>query len=78
MNRPQTGPSYFEARKSAHLRVNAIAFIPGMTDLKSAGGQLCHAVFAAFSPSFASTASRMMNFWILPVTVIGNSSTNST
>ena len=37
-----------------------------------------HAVFAAFSPSRASTASRMMNFWILPVTVIGNSSTNST
>ena len=53
MNRPQTGPSYFEARKSAHLR---------MTDLKSAGGQLCHAVFAAFNPSLASTASRMMNF----------------
>ena len=25
--------SSFEARKSAHLRVNAIAFIPGMTEL---------------------------------------------
>jgi len=39
---------------------------------------LFHAVFAAFNPSFASTASRIRNFWILPVTVIGNSSTNST
>jgi len=39
---------------------------------------LFHAVFAAFSPSFSSTASRIKNFWILPVTVIGNSSTNST
>jgi hypothetical protein len=37
-----------------------------------------HAVFAAFNPSRCSTSSRMMNFWILPVTVIGNSSTNST
>jgi hypothetical protein len=37
-----------------------------------------HAVFAAFSPSLVSTASRIKNFWIFPVTVIGNSSTNST
>src|SRR4051794_20655524 len=37
-----------------------------------------HAVFAAFNPNRASTASRITNFWILPVTVIGNSSTNST
>jgi|KBSMisStandDraft_5_1062788.scaffolds.fasta_scaffold688870_2 hypothetical protein len=37
-----------------------------------------HAVFAVFNPSRDSTASRIMNFWILPVTVIGNSSTNST
>ena len=37
-----------------------------------------HAVFAAFNPSRASTSSRIKNFWILPVTVIGNSSTNST
>ncbi|RXH19611.1 hypothetical protein EAS54_05320 [Bradyrhizobium guangzhouense] len=37
-----------------------------------------HAVFAAFSPSRCSTVSRITNFWILPVTVIGNSSTNST
>jgi hypothetical protein len=42
------------------------------------GGLKFHAVFAAFNPSFASTASRIRNFWILPVTVIGNSSTNST
>ena len=35
------------------------------------------AVLAAFNPSRASTASRITNFWILPVTVIGNSSTNS-
>jgi hypothetical protein len=41
-------------------------------------GAGCHAVFAAFNPSRASTASRITNFWILPVTVIGNSSTNST
>ena len=37
-----------------------------------------HAVFAVFNPSRASTVSRIMNFWIFPVTVIGNSSTNST
>ena len=41
-------------------------------------GARCHAVFAAFNPSRVSTASRITNFWILPVTVIGNSSTNST
>jgi hypothetical protein len=40
-------------------------------------GRGFHAVFAAFNPSRASTASRIRNFWILPVTVIGNSSTNS-
>ena len=39
---------------------------------------LFYAVFAAFNPSRASTASRIKNFWIFPVTVIGNSSTNST
>jgi len=39
---------------------------------------LRHAVFAAFNPSLASTTSRITNFWIFPVTVIGNSSTNST
>src|SRR6185312_13864242 len=32
------------------------------------------AVLAAFNPSRASTASRITNFWIFPVTVIGNSS----
>ena len=37
-----------------------------------------HAVFAAFNPSRCSTSSRIKNFWIFPVTVIGNSSTNST
>jgi len=31
-----------------------------------------------FNPSRVSTVSRITNFWILPVTVIGNSSTNST
>jgi hypothetical protein len=49
----------------------------GMTECCLVGLEL-HAVFAAFSPSFASTASRIRNFWIFPVTVIGNSSTNST
>ena len=37
-----------------------------------------YAVLAAFSPSRSSTCCRIMNFWIFPVTVIGNSSTNST
>ena len=37
-----------------------------------------YAVFAAFNPSRASTASRIRNFCTFPVTVIGNSSTNST
>ena len=45
---------------------------------QSSGEHLPHAVFAAFNPSRASTASRIKNFWIFPVTVIGNSSTNST
>jgi hypothetical protein len=37
-----------------------------------------HAVFSAFSPSFLIVCSRITNFWILPVMVIGNSATNST
>jgi tripartite-type tricarboxylate transporter receptor subunit TctC len=37
-----------------------------------------HAVFCTFRPSSAIVSSRMMNFWILPVTVIGNASTNLT
>ena len=36
---------------------------------------LAHAVTASFTPSSAAIRSRMMNFCILPVTVIGNSST---
>lgn len=36
-----------------------------------------HAVFCAFSPSFSIVCSRMTNFWILPVMVIGKASTNS-
>ena len=36
-----------------------------------------YAVFSAFSPSFLIVCSRMTNFWILPVMVIGNSGTNS-
>jgi hypothetical protein len=35
-----------------------------------------HAVFCTFNPSSSIVRSRMMNFWIFPVTVIGNSSTN--
>jgi hypothetical protein len=44
----------------------------------NAESSIPHAVFAAFNPSRRSTASRIMNFWILPVTVMGNSSTKST
>ncbi len=36
-----------------------------------------YAVFCAFSPSFSIVCSRITNFWILPVMVIGNSGTNS-
>ena len=36
-----------------------------------------HAVLSAFSPSFLIVSSRITNFWILPVMVIGNSGTNS-
>jgi hypothetical protein len=36
-----------------------------------------YAVFSALSPSFAIVCSRITNFWILPVMVIGNSGTNS-
>ena len=36
-----------------------------------------YAVFSAFSPSFSIVCSRITNFWILPVMVIGNSATNS-
>ena len=46
--------------------------------LSGTAGIFFHAVFAVFNPSRASTASRIMNYWIFPVTVIGNSSTNST
>lgn len=52
--------------------------IPGHYPSPGAAQPPPHAVFAAFSPSFVSTASRIRNFWIFPVTVIGNSSTNST
>ncbi len=40
------------------------------------GCVLAHAVAASCTPSSAAMRSRMMNFCILPVTVIGNSSTN--
>jgi hypothetical protein len=36
-----------------------------------------YAVFSALSPSFLIVSSRITNFWILPVMVIGNSGTNS-
>ena len=39
------------------------------------GGEYCQAVATARIPSSAVIRSRMMNFCILPVTVIGNSST---
>jgi hypothetical protein len=35
------------------------------------------AVFCALSPSLPMVCSRMTNFWILPVIVMGNSATNS-
>ena len=38
---------------------------------------LSQAVFCAVSPSFSIVCSRITNFWILPVMVIGNSGTNS-
>jgi len=44
----------------------------------SAGSDGAHAVFCTLRPSSAMVSSRMMNFWILPVTVIGNASTNLT
>jgi len=36
-----------------------------------------YAVLSLFSPSFLIVSSRITNFWILPVMVIGNSGTNS-
>ena len=69
LTRPSTASLYVknvDARdKPGHDGVLCRDFVP-------------HAVFAAFNPSFVSTASRIKNFWIFPVTVIGNSSTNST
>lgn len=38
--------------------------------------QVDQAVLATSNPKSSIMVSRMMNFWILPVTVIGNSSTN--
>ena len=35
------------------------------------------AVFCAFRPSLPIVCSRITNFWILPVMVMGNSATNS-
>jgi hypothetical protein len=40
------------------------------------GFELAHAVFSFVRPSCSVIASRILNFWILPVTVIGNSVTN--
>ena len=62
---PASGPEDVDARVK-----------PGHDDVEREVAP--HAVFAAFNPSRASTASRITNFWIFPVTVIGNSSTNST
>ena len=59
-------------------REDALRALAQVTMDSCLAGPALHAVFAAFSPSFVSTASRIKNFWILPVTVIGNSSTNST
>ena len=39
--------------------------------------QCPQAVFSAFRPSLPMVCSRITNFWILPVMVIGNSATNS-
>ena len=61
----------FDSLSAMHTRVRCRA--PPRND-----GPQIYAVFAAFNPSRCSTASRIRNFWILPVTVIGNSSTNST
>ncbi|MNS97754.1 hypothetical protein D3C72_1321000 [compost metagenome] len=40
------------------------------------GFEFAHAVFSWLRPSCSVMASRILNFWILPVTVIGNSETN--
>jgi hypothetical protein len=48
-----------------------------MANYRATACSACHAVFSAFSPSFLIVSSRMTNFWILPVMVIGNSATNS-
>jgi hypothetical protein len=53
------------------------ALLLGHDDLRL-GKFVFHAVFAAFDPGRDSTASRIENFWILLVAVIGNSSTTST
>ncbi len=39
------------------------------------GFQEAHAVLSSCRPSWSFIASRILNFWILPVTVIGNSLT---
>jgi hypothetical protein len=76
------------ARQSSKRRWWARSALPTLRDLRkraphplaqcNAPSRPPHAVSAAFNPSRASTVSRITNFWILPVTVIGNSSTNST
>ena len=67
-------------REAARVRVSQHAstltrrFAP--TSPASGRGVRDYAVAASFTPSSAAIRSRMMNFCILPVTVIGNSSTN--
>jgi hypothetical protein len=48
-----------------------------MANYRAIACSACHAVFSALSPSFLIVSSRITNFWILPVMVIGNSATNS-
>ena len=45
----------------------------GRSGRRGAGGQAVVVLAASSSPSSVIDVSRILNFWILPVTVIGNS-----
>ena len=64
-----------------HSRLRRLR-VPSLTPTLSlpleAEGVPPYAVFSIFNPSSAIVASRILNFWILPVTVIGKPSTKRT
>ena len=83
MNRPLARPSG-TLSPSEGERESTSGMVARRTPEASAAGiraRRCYAAFARFTgsaPSSAALISRIRNFWIFPVTVVGNSVTNFT